>query len=335
MKTYGIDEHLDLVVVGSGPAGLGALHAANRAGLNAVAIDKGPVCSALMAHPTYMRWFSTFDKLELGGFPMVVTEKNPTRREYLKYCQAFVRYFGLRIVTYCAVTAVKRSDAGFRVTGRDRFQRSYTWNAHHAIVATGFFDTPRLLGVPGEDLPHVSHYYREAHGYADHEVLVIGAGNSAAETAIELYREGARVTVAMREQSFQTKYWIEPDIENRIKEGSIICHRGVEVAEIRPDEVELRAHTGERISVPVECVLAMTGFEPDTTLIEAAGADVDKQTGKPRLTEALETTTPGLYVAGTLCAGKEANAVFVENGREHGGIIIGDILRKRKDGAHA
>ena len=170
MKTYGINEDLDLVVVGAGPAGLAALHAAQQAGLNAVALDKGPICSALMAHPTYMRWFSTFDKLELAGFPLVVSEKNPTRREYLKYCRAFVGYFGLRVVTYCTVTALERRSPGFTVRGQDLFKRSYAWNARCVIIATGFYDSPRRLGVPGEDLPHVAHYYKEGHCYAGHEV---------------------------------------------------------------------------------------------------------------------------------------------------------------------
>ena len=333
MKTYGINEDLDLVVVGAGPAGLAALHAAQQAGLNAVALDKGPICSALMAHPTYMRWFSTFDKLELAGFPLVISEKNPTRREYLKYCRAFVGYFGLRVVTYCTVTALERRSPGFTVRGQDLFKRSYAWNARCVIIATGFYDSPRRLGVPGEDLPHVAHYYTEGHRYAGHEVLVVGAGSSAAETALDLYREGAQVSVAMRGQGFQTKYWLEPDIENRIREGSIGCHRGVDVVAIRPDEVELERHTGGRIVAPAEFVLAMTGFVPDTSLLAAAGADIDPESGKPVLTEALETTVPGMYVAGTLCAGKDANVVFVENGREHGPKIIADVLTKRKDGA--
>jgi thioredoxin reductase (NADPH) len=331
MKTYGINEDLDLVVIGTGPAGLAALHAAQEAQLNAVGIDKGPVSGALMSHPTYMRWFSTADNLELAGFPLMASEKNPTRREYLKYCRTFARHFGLRIVTYCEATAIEPQDGGFRVTGGDRFDREYVWRTRNVLAATGFYDSPRTMGVPGEDLPHVAHYYTEAHGYADHDVTIIGAGSSAAETALELYREGARVTVAMREQRFQTKYWVEPDIENRIKEGSIACHRGVEVVAIRPDEVELEAHGGGRIVVPAEMVLAMTGFEPDTTLIEQAGAEVDHETGKPRLTEAYETTAPGLYVAGTLCAGKEANVVFVENGREHGPKIVEDIVKRAKD----
>ncbi len=331
MKTHGLNEDLDLAIIGSGPAGLAALHAAQEAGLKAIAIDKGPVCGALRAHPTYMRWFSTFDKLELAGFPMVVMEKNPTRREYLKYTRTFARYFGLRVVTYCTVTNIEPGNQAFAVTGQDRFGRTYSWTARNVVVATGFFDSPRMLGVPGEDLPHVSHYYREAHGYAGHDVLVIGAGNSAVEAALELYREGARVTVAMREQAFQTKYWLEPDIENRVAEGAIVCHRGVEVVEIRPDEAELCAHDGERITVCAEFVLAMTGFEPDTALIESAGAVVDPETGKPRLTEALETTVLGMYVAGTLCAGKESNVVFVENGREHGPRIVADILKKQRE----
>jgi thioredoxin reductase (NADPH) len=333
MKTYGISEDLDLVVVGSGPTGLAALYAAQEVGLNAIAIDKGPVCGALMAHPTYMRWFSTFDKLELGGFPLVVSEKNPTRREYLKYCRTFARYFGLRVVTYCAVTAITPEKDGFTVSGRDMFDRTYCWRTRNIVVSTGFYDSPRFLGIPGEDLPHVAHYYTESHRYADHDVLIIGAGSSAAEVALELYRENARITVAMREQRFQTKYWVEPDIENRIAEGSIACHRGVEVVAIRPDEVELEAHDGGRIVVPTEFVLAMTGFEPDTSILEAAGAIVDKETGKPRLTEAFETTVPGMYVAGTLCAGKDANVVFIENGREHGPKIIADIVAKQEGGA--
>ena len=333
MNAYGIDEELDLVIVGTGPAGLAALHAAQQAGLSTVALDKGPICSALMAHPTYMRWFSTFDKLELAGFPLVIAEKNPTRREYLKYCRAFVQYFGLRVVTYCTVAAVEPRSPGFTVQGRDLFERSYEWNARCVLIATGFYDSPRRLEVPGEDLPHVSHYYSEGHRYAGQDVLIVGAGSSAVETALELYREGARVTVAMRGQDFQTKYWLEPDIENRIREGVITCHRGVDVIAIRPDEVELERHTGGRIVVPTDFVLALTGFVPDTSLLEAAGAAIDHETGKPMLSEAFESTVPGLYVAGTLCAGQDANVVFVENGREHGPKIVADILNKRKDGA--
>lgn len=328
MNTFGASEFLDLLVVGSGPAGLVALYEAKRNGLRAVAIDKGPVCAALLQHPTYMRWFSTTDKLELAGFPLLSEDKNPTRREYLKYCLAFVRYFGLEIVTYREVTAIIPLDGLFRIETRDIYGRVLAWRARNVAVATGFYDSPRSLGIPGEALPKVNHRFTEAHYYADQDVLIIGAGSSAAEVALELWRYGARVTVAMRGDRFQTKYWIEPDIENRIKEGSIMCHRNVEVTEIGMDAVLLRDTEGKDIRVPNDFVLAMTGYEPDTSLLERAGAQVDAVTKKPALNERLESTLPGLYVAGTLCAGCESNAIFVENSREHGAIIVGAILNK-------
>lgn len=326
MNRYGLNKLLDVLCVGAGPAALGVLHAAKEAGLDAIAIDKGPVCSALCSHPTYMRWFSTADKLELAGFPLVTTEKNPTRQEYLKYCRTFVKYFDLKIVTYCEVTEVKEAVHGFDVVAKDLFDREYVWRTRHVVMATGFYDSPRPLGIPGEDLPKVSHRYTEAHWYADHDVLVIGAGSSAAEIALELWRNGARVTVAMRGDKFDTKYWIEPDIENRIAEGSIACHRNVDVAEIRPDDVVLRNGSGKDIVVPNDFVLAMTGYEPDTSLVEKLGAAIDKTCGKPVLDEHFETNVPGLYVAGTLCAGQESNIVFIENSRDHGPAIVRHIV---------
>lgn len=328
MKTYGLNDILDLLIVGAGPAALAALYEARRQGLNAIAIDKGPVCSALLQHPTHMRWFSTTDKLELAGFPLLTNEKSPTRREYLQYCRAFARYFGLRVVTYREVTTIFALAGLFRVEAVDQFGRKYVWRAKNVALATGFYDSPRSLNVPGEELPKVSHRYTEAHYYADHDILIVGAGSSAAEVALELYRNGAHVTVAMRSTRFQTKYWIEPDIENRIREGSITCYRNTSVVEIRPDDVLLQTEGGEPFAVPNDFVLAMTGYEPDTSLLESAGAKVDPVTKKPELTEHLETTEPGLYVIGTLCAGCESNVVFVENSREHGPIIVHHIVEK-------
>lgn len=328
MKIHGTDDILDLVMVGAGPASLGALHEAQRVGLKAIAIDKGPVCSALLHHPTYMKWFSTTDKLELAGFPLLAEDKNPTRKEYLQYLRAFVRYFDLKIVTYHAVTGIIPLDGLFRVMARDMFGRERVWRTKNVVMATGFYDSPRPLGIPGEDLPKVSHRYTEAHMYADHDVMIIGAGSSAAEVALELWRAGANVTVAMRSEHFHTKYWIEPDIENRIKEGAIACYRNAEVLEITPDDVMLRDGQGEHVSVPNDFVLAMTGYEPDTSLLEMTGALVDKATGKPQLSDDFESTVPGLYVAGTLCAGCESNVVFVENSREHGPAIVRAIQQK-------
>lgn len=329
MKDFGRDEILDLLIVGAGPAALGALHEAQAKGLKAIAIDKGPVAGSLLQHPTYMRWFSTADKLELAGFPLLVDEKNPTRREYLRYCRAFARYFDLKVVTYREVTAVIPLDGLFRIEARDIFGRPWAWRAKNVCMATGFYDSPRPLGVPGEDLPKVSHRYTEDHMYADHDVAIIGAGSSAAEVALELYRAGAQVTVIMRSDRFHTKYWIEPDIENRIKEGSIACYRKAEILAIEYDDVVIKNGHGQEQRIPNDFVLAMTGYEPDTTLLSNTGAEVDPETKKPVLTDALESTVPGLYVAGTLCAGCESNVVFVENSREHGPLIIADILRKQ------
>jgi thioredoxin reductase (NADPH) len=328
MKKHGLNNTLDIAVVGAGPAALGVLHAAKQADLGAIAVDKGPVCSALCSHPTYMRWFSTSDKLELAGFPLLTTEKNPTRQEYLKYCRAFVKYFDLKIVTYCEVISVRPADDIFTIVGKDMFDREYLWVARNVVMATGFYDSPRSMGIPGENLPKVTHRYTEAHWYADHDIMIIGAGSSAAEIALELWRNGARVTVVMRGDRFQTKYWIEPDIENRIREGSITCFRNVEVREIRPDDVLLESRDGGFTIVPNDFVLAMTGYEPDTSLIEAIGAEVDRSCGKPVLSEHFETNVPGLYVAGTLCAGQESNIVFVENSREHGPAIVRHIMAK-------
>lgn len=330
MNRYGLGETLDLVVVGAGPAALCALWAAKRAELRACAIDKGPVCGALVAHPTYMRWFSTADKLELPGLPLLTDEKNPTRRDYLRYCRAYVRHHGLEIVTYREVTGVERDGEDFVVHTRDMFGREADWRARNVLLSTGFYDSPRMMNVPGEDLPKVSHRYSETHFYSGHDVLIIGAGSSAAEVALELWRDGARVTVVMRGDRFHTKYWIEPDIENRIKEGSIVCHRNAAVTEIMPDEVRVRTADGDVISIPNDFVLAMTGYEPDTGLLRRLGAAMEESSNKPVLNDAFETTVPGLYVAGTLCAGIDANVVFVENSREHGPAIVADILAKRR-----
>jgi len=337
MNTYGLDRTLDIVVIGAGPPALVLLHAAKEAGLDAIAIDKGPLCGALIKHPTYMRWFSTAEKLELCGFPLQISEKNPTRREYLKYCRSFVDYFGLNVVTYREVTEITCVDDRFRIVAKDMFGRDYIWFAKNVVVGTGFYDSPRPMNVPGEDLPKTSHQFTETHFYSGHDVLVVGAGSSAAEIALELWRDGARVTIVMRGDRFHTKYWVEPDIENRIKDGDIACYRNAEVVEIRPDDAVIRDEAGETQCIANDFVLAMTGYEPDTSLLESVGVDVDRATGKPTLSENLETNVAGVYVLGTLSAGYESNVVFIENSRGHGPTIVKDILGKRAKeaaGAH-
>ena len=329
MKLFGIDDIQDLVIVGVGPPALAALYEAQQAGLNAVGIDKGPVCGALVKHPTYMRWFSTYDKLELCGFPLLISEKNPTRREYLKYCRTFARENELKINTYQTVTAVERKDDLFVVRAHDRFGRVNVWKTRNVAVGTGFYDSPHALDVPGAALPHVSHEYTETHNYADHKVVVIGAGSSAAEIALELYRDHTDVTIVMRGDAFNTKFWVEPDIENRIKEGSIACYRNAKVLSIHEDGLSIHDEAGETRVLEADFILAMTGYAPNTTLLSTLGADIDETLNKPILSEGMETTVPGLYVMGTLCAGVESNVVFIENSRDHGTKIVADILRQR------
>jgi len=329
MKSYGLNETLDLVVVGVGPPALVALHDAQAAGLRAVGIDKGPVCSALVKHPTYMRWFSTAEKLELAGYPLLISEKNPTKREYLKYCRAFAKHHALEINTYREVTTIENAGEGFVVRAVDPFGRDYAWTTRNVVVGTGFYDSPRPLRVPGEDLPHVSHRYTDAHHYAGYDVLIVGGGSSAAEAALECWREGARVTLVMRSVKFHTKFWVEPDIENRIAEGSITCYRNARVTEIRPDDVAIVDESGAEVVLPIDLVLAMTGYTPDTSLLKSVGAKVDAATNEPVLSDALESTVPGLYVMGTLIAGVKSNVVFIENSRDHGARIVAGILEKR------
>ena len=328
MNTYGTEDIQDLIIIGVGPPALAALHEAQQAGLKAVGIDKGPVCGAIAKHPPYMRWFSTYDKLELCGVPFLIDEKSPTRREYLKYCRTFARQQKLKINTYREVTEIVKTNDGFQVHARDHFGRSYTWNTHNVAVGTGFYDSPRPLGVPGEELPHVSHVYSETHNYADHKVIVIGAGSSAAEIALELYRDHTDVTIVTRSETFHTKFWVEPDIENRIKEGSITCYRNAEVKSIHEDGLTIRDEDGNSVTLEADFILAMTGYTPDTRFLSTLGADIDESLNKPVLSEGLETTVPGLYVMGTLCAGVESNVVFIENSRDHGQKIVEDILRK-------
>jgi putative YpdA family bacillithiol system oxidoreductase len=328
MKTHGLDETQDIVIIGVGPPALAALHDAEAAGLKAVGIDKGPVCGALVKHPPYMQWFSTYDKLELCGFPLLLNDKNPSRREYLKYCRTFARHHNLKINTYREVTRVEKDDDLFNVHARDHFGRQYTWRTKNVVVGTGFYDSPRPLNVPGEDLPHVSHIYSETHNYADHKIVIIGAGSSAAEIALELWRDHTEVTIVMRSATFHTKFWVEPDIENRIKEGSIVCYREANVTTIDENGVHITDDQGQEVFIEADFVLAMTGYQPNTSLLRSVGAEIEEATNKPVLTDGLQTTVSGLYVMGTLCAGIQSNVVFIENSRDHGTKIVQDILNK-------
>jgi thioredoxin reductase (NADPH) len=324
---------LDLAVIGAGPCGLAVGAAAKRAGLTCALFEKGPVVASLLRYPLYMTFFSTSEKLEIGGVPFVTAGDKPTRREGLTYYRKVAEYFELDVRQYHEVRGVARAHDAFEVTAHHPGIRApERVLARHVVFATGYFDSPNLLGVPGENLPHVSHYYVESHPYWQERVLVVGGGNSAVEAALELFRVGARVTVVHLFGQFDkgVKPWILPDIVNRVKDGSIAVRWCSRVTEIRPAEVVIHSDVTERDeTVPADFVLALTGYRADLELLRSVGVDVDPATGVPHHTPAtMETNVAGVYIAGVLASGLDANKIFIENGREHGGRICAAIQSK-------
>jgi bacillithiol disulfide reductase len=317
---------LDLAVIGAGPCGLAVGVAAKQAGLRAMLIDKGPLVASLLKYPTYMTFFSTPDKLEIGGVPFTTAGDKPTRREALVYYRKVAEYCALDVRLYHAVTAVERVPQGFELAVRRAGQATPApVRARHVVFATGYFDSPNLLGVPGEELPHVSHFFTEAHPYWRQSVVVVGGGNSAVEAALELYRAGARVTIVhfLAEFDRGVKPWILPDITNRLKDGSLTARWPSRVVEIRPREVIVRGEIdGATECLPADFVLAMTGYRPDLSLLRQVGVAVDDTTGVPQHDPAtMQTNVPGVFIAGVLSSGFDANRIFIENGRAHGGLI--------------
>jgi len=324
---------LDLAVIGAGPCGLAVGVAAKRTHLTCALFDKGPVVASLLRYPLYMTFFSTPEKLEIGGVPFVTAGDKPTRREGLTYYRKVAEYFELDVRQYHEVRGVTRAHEGFELAAHHPGTREpERVLARHVIFATGYFESPNLLGVPGESLPHVSHYYVEAHPYWQERVLVVGGGNSAVEAALELHRVGARVTVVHLFEQFDrgVKPWILPDIVNRVKDGSIAVRWCSRVAEIRPAEVVIHSTATQREEiVPADFVLALTGYRADLALLRSVGVDVDPASGVPHHTPAtMETNVGGVYIAGVLASGLDANKIFIENGREHGDRICDAIKSK-------
>jgi thioredoxin reductase (NADPH) len=323
-----VTEDLDLVIVGGGPCGLAAAISAKRAGLNTVVIEGEVVVSTIAHYPTYVRFFSTAEKLSLGDMPFVIATEKPTRRDALAYYRAVVKHFDIALRQYERVTAVEKVDDGFVVRSTLRGGDTRETKAKSVIVATGYFGSPNYLRVPGEDLPHVKHVYREGHEAFDQDVVVIGGGNSAAEAALDLWRSGARVTLVHFGPTFDKKIkpWVLPDFSNRLKEGSIGARWDSRVARIEKNAVVISGSAGEE-RLPATFVYVMTGFAPQMDLLRAANVPIDSATGIPAHDPAtLETTVPGLFIAGVVVAGYDANKVFIENGRYHGDKIVARIL---------
>jgi thioredoxin reductase (NADPH) len=310
----------DAIVIGAGPTGLACGIELQRRGLDAVIIDKGCVVNSLYNYPTHMTFFTTPELLEIGDIPMTSLNEKPTRTEALKYYRRVADHYRLNIHQYERVEAIDGGDGAFVVRTTDRLGLEHTYKARKIVIATGYYDVPNLLNVPGEDLPKVIHYYREAHPYYNHDVIVVGAKNSAAIAALDLYWTGARVTLIHRgpEMHKHVKYWIKPNIENRIKNGEIkACFNSVILA-IHPDTVELSTPEGN-LSVKNDFVFAMTGYSPDLRFLNAAGIVLDADTLRPRTnSETLESDRKGVFLAGVIVAGMHTNEIFIENGRFHG-----------------
>lgn len=329
-----VAELLDLLVIGAGPCGLGVGIAAAEAALSCLIVDKGCVASAIAGYPTYMTFFSTAERLEIGGVPFIISGVKPTRREALRYYQRLVPHFGLRVRQYERVESVHAADGSFRVDTLTKAGRSRALRARNVVFATGYFDHPNMLHVPGEELPHVAHSYREGSPYFDQDVVVVGGGNSAVDAALELYHWGARVTLVHFAPTLDpnVKPWVLPDISNRLKNGEIQARWSSRIVEIHPTSVILQhQESGAREEVHSDWVLAMTGYTPDPGMLRDLGVRFDPTSGIPEHDPTtMETNQPGIFIAGVLAAGNNANMVFIENGRDHGKRIVSRLQNTRK-----
>jgi len=322
----------DVICIGAGPTGLACAIEAKRAHMSVLVIDKGCLCNSLYHYPTNMLFFTTPERMEIGDLPMVSMGGKPTRAEALKYYRRAADHFGLEMALYERVERVSGSDGNFVVHTKTQGGTSREHRGKKVIIATGYYDLPNCLGVPGEDLPHVSHYFTDAHPYWNQDVVVIGAKNSAAEAALDLFRGGARVTLVHRgpELGKSLKFWVKPDIENRITAGEIKALFNSQVVRIDPHQVWVKNGLGEK-AVPATRVFAMTGYHPDFSFLEAQGIQLDPVTRRPLCNpDSLETNVKGIYVAGVVVGGKNTGDIFIENGRFHGRQIISAMTGKGK-----
>jgi thioredoxin reductase (NADPH) len=318
METY------DIICIGAGPTGLATAIEAKRAGMRPLVIDKACICNSIYHYPVNMVFFTTPELLEIGDLPLVCAAEKPTRVEALKYYRRAAEHYGLELRLYEHVLRVEGHDGSFTVVTQTEKRMEAKYQGKKIALATGYYDLPNKLGVPGEDLPHVSHYYTEPHEYWNQAVVVIGGKNSAAEAALDLFRNGARVTLVHRKKDLGAtiKYWVRPDIENRIKAGQVKALFETRVKEITKDEVVTENGAGEK-RLPARQVFALTGYHPDYTFIESLGVQLDPESRKPSLNpKTLESNVPGIHLAGVVTGGRHTGEIFIENGRLHGKQII-------------
>ncbi len=317
----------DVLVIGAGPTGMACAIDAQKAGLRVALVDKGCLCNSLFHYPSHMTFFTTPELLEIGGLPFSSPNQKPNRTEALEYYRKVSEHYRLDVRPYQRVERVSGSDGAFAVHTADALGRERTYAARKLIVSTGYYDLPNYLKIPGEDLPKVMHYYGDPHPYYNLDVLVIGGKNSAAIAALELWRHGARVTLVHRGPALHrhVKYWILPDIENRIRNGEIAAHFGSNVVEITADAARITTPQGER-TLANDFVFALTGYHPDFTFLESLGVRLEGADRTPACDpKTLESNVPGIYLAGVIVAGKRTHEIFIENGRFHGAQIAASL----------
>lgn len=318
----------DLIIIGGGPIGLACGIEAQQKGLNYLIIEKGALVNSLFNYPLYMTFFSTAERLEIGNIPFNCIAPKPGRQEALEYYRNIHRHFNLNMNLFEKVESVmKQEDGLFSLkTGKAEY------SSKNVVIATGFYDIPIYIDVPGEQLQHVRHYYKEAHEYAFRKVVVVGANNSSVDAALECYRKGADVTMVIRkgEINDRVKYWVKPDVENRIAEGSIKAYFYSEIVEITENEVILNTPDGE-VLVEADFVLALTGYRPDLDFLRNAGININEGLNcVPEYNpETMETNVNGLFLAGVVCGGLETHKWFIENSRVHAALIVSEILKNR------
>lgn len=317
-------EILDILIIGAGPIGLNCALEAKKNNLNYLIIEKGTIVNSLYNYPLYMKFFSTADKLEIAEILFISAAPKPGRQEALEYYQGIARQKNININLYEKVLKVSKNGNIFEI---ETSKSKYT--AKNVIISTGFYDIPNLIKIPGEDLPKVKHYYTEPYPYAKQKIVVIGSSNSSVDAALETYRKGAEVTMVIRnsEISNNVKYWVKPDVENRIAEGSIKAHFNAELIEIKENTVIFKDKEGEIQEIENDFVLAMTGYLPDFDFLKNSGIDLQGECLNPVYNpETMETNIENLYLAGVVCGGKDTHLWFIENSRIHAEMIIRNIL---------
>jgi len=328
----------DLAIVGAGPCGLAVAIAAKRAGMSAVLFDRGPIVSGIASYPTFMTFFSTAERISIGGVPFIIPTEKPTRRDALAYYRGVASYFDLDVRQFTTVDALvpmtkvsgSGAEARWGVHAGTRAGHKLFCSAQAVVVATGYFGRPNLLKVPGESLPHVRHGYVEGHAAWRESVVIVGGGNSAVDAALDMYRSGGHVTIVHFGDALDAnvKPWVRPDIEARIREGAINAVFNARVKQIDPDAVVVDTPAGEQ-RVPATQVYTMTGYLPETGLLEQVGLPIDAETGIPSHNpNTMATPLPGLYLAGVISSGLQANRIFIENGRDHGDLIVAHLQKR-------